>query len=176
MNTDPGRSPSIVTSIADWGNLFKGRVGPVCVNKFSVNPSSQYRYSFMSESEECRVKSMGPQRPHNRRLARCTSLCPQRCRGFAAGKPVPAAQRAKTSIPIHPQGLSAGRTGPFVPGGRLTAYRLALSVKGCGYGPGNRTPSPACSTPGATTPDVVPPTPPGPVLPAPGESTYTRTK
>ena len=55
MNTDPGRSPSIVTSIADWGNLFKGRVGPVCVKKFSVKPSSQYRYSFMSESEECRA-------------------------------------------------------------------------------------------------------------------------
>lgn len=29
----------------------------VCVNKFSVKPSSQYSYSFMSESEECRVKS-----------------------------------------------------------------------------------------------------------------------
>ena len=29
--------------------------------------------------------------------------------GFAAGKPVPAAQRAKTSIPIHPRGLSARR-------------------------------------------------------------------
>ena len=29
----------------------------VCVNKFSVKPSSQYSCSFMSESEECRVKS-----------------------------------------------------------------------------------------------------------------------
>ena len=36
--------------------------------------------------------------------------------------------------------------------------------------------SPACSTREATTADVIPPTPPGPALPAPGESMYTRTK
>ena len=37
----------------------KGRGGSpsVCVNKFSVKPSTQYSYSFMSESEECRVQS-----------------------------------------------------------------------------------------------------------------------
>ena len=40
----------------------------------------------------------------------------------------------------HP---SAGRADPFVPGGRLTAYRLALTVKGCGYGPGSQMVSPA---------------------------------
>ena len=34
--------------------------GKGCVNKFSVKPSSQYSYSFMSECEECRVQSMGP--------------------------------------------------------------------------------------------------------------------
>ena len=34
--------------------------------------------------------------------------------------------------------------------------------------------SPACSTRGTTTVDVIPPTPPGPALPAPGVSTYTR--
>ena len=75
-------------------------------------------------------------------------------------------------ILFHPQGLSAGRADPFVPGGRLTAYRLALTVKGSGYGPGSRTPSPACSTPGATTPDVVPPTPPGPAPPRLPENRY----
>ena len=93
-------------------------------------------------------------------------------RGFAAGKPVPASHRGKFLLyPYRPAPHpSAGRADPFVPGGRLTAYRLALSVKGCGYGPGSRTLSPARSTPGATTPDVVPPTPPGPALPAPGES------
>ena len=60
--------------------------------------------------------------------------------GGSAGKPVPASQRAKTSIPIHPRGLSAGRADPFVPGGRPTAYRLALTVKGSGYGPGKPDP------------------------------------
>ncbi len=92
------------------------------------------------------------------------------------GSPSRPPRGQKTSLLIHPQSLSAGRADPFVPGGRLTAYRLALSVKGSGYGPGSRMASPACSTPGATTPDVVPPTPPGPALPAPGESMYTRTK
>ena len=87
-----------------------------------------------------------------------------------------AAQRAEASILFQPRKLSAGRADPFVPGGRLTAYRLALTVKGSGYGPGSRTLSLACSTPGATTPGVVPPTPPGPALPAPEESTYTRAK
>ena len=72
-----------------------------------------------------------------------------------------AAQRAEASILFQPRKLPAGRADPFVPGGRLTAYRLALTVKGSGYGPGSRTLSPACSTPGATTPGVVPPTPLG---------------
>ena len=138
------------------GSTGKGVL--VCVNKFSVKPSSQYSYSEMG----------------SKIFYRCFEV--DDVGNFAAGKPVPAAQRAKTSIPIHPRGLSAGRADPFVPGGRLTAYRLALTVKGSGYGPGSRTLSPACSTPGATTPGVVPPTPPGPALPAPEESTYTRAK
>ena len=121
----------------------------VCVNKFSVKPSSQYSYSEMG----------------SKNFYRCFEVDDV---GVAAGKPVLAAQRAKTSIPIHPRGALRREGRPVRPWREAhSAYRLALTVKGAGYGPGSRTPSPACSTPGATTPDVVPPTPPGPALPAP---------
>ena len=84
----------------------------ICVNKFSVEPPSQYSYSEMG----------------SKIFHRCFEVDGV---GVPAGKPIPASQRAKTSIPIHPRGLSAGRADPFVLGGRLTAYRLALTVKGC---------------------------------------------
>ena len=130
MNTDPGRSPSIVTSIADWGNLFKGRVGPVCVNKFSINPSSQYRYSFMSESEKCRawarrgrttggspdVRISDP----NQEWSRCVPLA--RGKGPAsAGRGSPPGSRRidvySYKVPARPEAKSAlqGRVPAYTP-------------------------------------------------------------
>ena len=129
----------------------------ICVNKFSVEPPSQYSYSEMGSKifHRCfEVDDVGirPRQTHP---------------GLPEGKNfythTPARALRWEGRPVRPW-REAHSLSPCPDGQRLR------------YGPGSRTLSPACSTPRATTPDVIPPTPPGPALPAPGESMYTRTK